>query len=1304
MTDGMDQIRSRLSALQARLAGILKSRSEAANKHAAFAKTAETELAAATDRITQDLSGRLEAGRTAAQAQRAQLESHWNKRSASLKKSAMRKRGQLEEQMKTRRAGLLDRRKQLQSEMIVSHERKLLANEDKHNRNNEFLEDLVERTEDLKRRVDAFARDRATRLESKGMGAYADAPQDESLESAEKLSARLDAVEETLKKSQRLGPIIPLMAGDGIVLLLGAAAWFYFFKVQNPPLVGTGYHVLIGLATLVVMVIVHVLLGSSREKVKEAGTSMYQELLETAAGIQREKGRERERSLSDVANLGVERMQLEQEEENTFKKALAEFDEPINEAIAKLQERREQLLDRIVGRRNAALHRLDFETNSAAEKLRAESDASHSKLKEQHAAKSAAEQRDYNTTLEQLASAWTAELAQFKDFVEEVNRPFREMQASINSSSIENLKLPDKFPGNVPVAAMKLDLTEVLPRGDATGAFSLAGVGQIDLPILLSYPLRGSMLIRAGNDRRNDALQLTFITLLNLLRSFPPAKAKLTIIDPIGLGQSFAGLMHLADYDESLVNGRIWSDGAHIERKLTELTEHMEKVIQKYLRNRYTTIYEYNQEAGQMAEPYRFIVIGDFPAGFSELALERLASIIKSGVRCGVYTILIHAAGQKLPPQIEMEALRANGPAIVEYGTGLSVEEEILNHGRLNLKDAPTSVQIDKLVNAIGKQCRDAARVQVPFEVVMPGTEKEFWSLNTDSIVRVPLGKSGADRLQYMELGKGTQQHALIAGKTGSGKSNLFHVIVTNAASWYSPRELEFYLIDFKKGVEFKTYGTHRLRHARVVAIESDREFAISVLRRLDGELTRRGEAFRKVRVQDFGSFRKASPDTVMPRTLLLIDEFQEFFTDDDSVAQEAALLLDRIVRQGRAFGIHVVLGSQTLGGTYTLSKATLGQVVVRIALACNEADSYLVLSDDNAAAAALTRPGEAIYNDQAGAVEGNNPFQAVYLPKEVQDKHLSILQRRAVEAGLEAVEPLVVFEGNSLADIRNNMLLRTAALSAARPTGSTPRIWIGEPNAIKGPCEVEFGKQAGANLVVVGSRGDADIAMACAAILSLAAAHSPKDIKIKILDGTRPDAPARERLLSLVKALPHDIEVCDYRRTGDLITELNTTMKSRQDQSAVADDHIFFFVLGLEKFRMLRMEDEFSFSSGSDAASPSKGFTDLLTEGPNTGIHSIIWVDTLGNLNRSLSRKMLREFEMRVLFQMSESDSSELIDSPAANKLGMYNALSFSAQSGQIEKLRPYATPDNEIIGEFSRIITARDAREAKKAEKAVE
>ena len=102
---------------------------------------------------------------------------------------------------------------------------------------------------------------------------------------------------------------------------------------------------------------------------------------------------------------------------------------------------------------------------------------------------------------------------------------------------------------------------------------------------------------------------------------------------------------------------------------------------------------------------------------------------------------------------------------------------------------------------------------------------------------------------------------------------------------------------------------------------------------------------------------------------LLIVDEFQELFVEDDKLgARRRRCLLDRLVRQGRAFGIHVLLGTQTLAGAYSIARSTLGQMAVRVALECSEADAHLILSDErNTAARFLSRPGEAIYNDQNG-------------------------------------------------------------------------------------------------------------------------------------------------------------------------------------------------------------------------------------------------------------------------------------------------------------------------------------------------
>ena len=201
----------------------------------------------------------------------------------------------------------------------------------------------------------------------------------------------------------------------------------------------------------------------------------------------------------------------------------------------------------------------------------------------------------------------------------------------------------------------------------------------------------------------------------------------------------------------------------------------------------------------------------------------------------------------------------------------------------------------------------------MPFDFISPAPGA-YWTRDSRSGIDVPLGKAGATKRQHFTLGHGTSQHVLIAGRTGSGKSTMMHALITNLALNYSPDEIELYLIDFKKGVEFKVYATYEFPHASVVAIESEREFGISVLERLDAELSLRADRFRQAGVQDVAGYRKRSRHTLCStRILLIVDEFQEFFSEEDKLAQEAAQWLDRLVRQGRAFGIHIILGSQSL-------------------------------------------------------------------------------------------------------------------------------------------------------------------------------------------------------------------------------------------------------------------------------------------------------------------------------------------------------------------------------------------------------
>ena len=395
-------------------------------------------------------------------------------------------------------------------------------------------------------------------------------------------------------------------------------------------------------------------------------------------------------------------------------------------------------------------------------------------------------------------------------------------------------------------------------------------------------------------------------------------------------------------------------------------------------------------------------------------------------------------------------------------------------------------------MHIVGEKARDANRVEVPFEFIAPPREA-YWTSDSRNGVDVPLGRAGATKLQSLALGKGTSQHVLIAGKTGSGKSTLLHALITNAALRYSPDEVELYLIDFKKGVEFKVYAALELPHAKVIAVESEREFGLSVLQRLDVELKRRGDLYRDVGVQDLEGFRDARPETPMPRILFIVDEFQEFFVEDDKISQEVSLLLDRLVRQGRAFGIHVNLGSQTLGGAYSLARATLGQMAVRIALQCSEADAHLILSEDNTAARLLTRPGEAIYNDANGMIEGNNLFQVVWLSDEKREEYLRQILDLAHAQHRPPASP-IVFEGNLPAIATKNPLLNPLLESPEWP--EPPRFeqaWLGDAIAIKDPTAAVFRPQSGSNLLMVGQNDEAALAMLLMSGLSIAAQHPPR-------------------------------------------------------------------------------------------------------------------------------------------------------------------------------------------------------------------
>jgi len=1011
------------------------------------------------------------------------------------------------------------------------------------------------------------------------------------------------------------------------------------------------------------------------------------------------------------SRLDQEHLALGLRRNQALEKLNATRESKLRENRERLQARRQELEAARDSRQDDSTRRFEIERrelHEACESRLAELD--QRAQSEQQASREA-----FDRGWHRLVTRWHAGLAEVAASVDAMNAYCSERFPAWDAVDWQSWSPPDPHLTALRFGEFRVSL-EMFEQGIPESPELRPSRTEFQLPALISFTTRPSLLYEAWGDGREAASTSMQDVMLRLLTSLPAGKTRFTIIDPIGRGQNFSAFMHLADFEERLVSHRIWTESQHIDQRLADLTEHMEDVIQTYLRNEFATIDEYNRHAGEVAEPFHVLVVANFPAGFSDEAASRLLSVVRGGARCGVYSLIGVDTKLELPRNFDLADLESYASSLQWNGTRFCWLDEDVKDLPLTLDQPPDQARFTEIVRVAGRRAVEANRVEVPFSTVAVA-EDRWWTADSRAGIDVPLGRAGATKLQHLQLGSGTSQHVLISGKTGSGKSTLLHALITNAAIRYSPDELQFFLIDFKKGVEFKAYASLKLPHARVVAIESEREFGMSVLQRLDDELRVRGDLFRKHGVQDIRNFRDANPDLTLPRLLLVIDEFQEFFVVDDRLAQDAALLLDRLVRQGRAFGIHVLLGSQTLAGAYSLARSTIGQMAVRIALQCSEADSHLILSEDNTAARLLNRPGEAIYNDANGLFEGNHPFQVVWLPPREQEQYLNRLALLADQRQVQ-IEPAIVFEGSAPGDPQENEPLRKALAADHPKSPLAPTAWLGAAAAIKDPTSALLRRQSGSHLLVVGQQEGAALGLLATSLIGLAATtaggwhngngngsddapaaedsqaeDSQAEVRVAgdslrsnqgvpcfyIFDGSRSEAPEAEFWRRLAANLPLDIRMVTPRDVAPSVAEIAAEVDRRVDTSDDTAPPIFVLVYHLARFRDLRRrEDDFSFSSGGDGDDfgADKQFATILREGPAHGVHALIWSDTYNSLTRAFDRLTLRELDCRVLFQMSANDSSNLMDSPAASRLGVHRAILFSEEQGTQEKFRPYGPP----------------------------
>ena len=233
--------------------------------------------------------------------------------------------------------------------------------------------------------------------------------------------------------------------------------------------------------------------------------------------------------------------------------------------------------------------------------------------------------------------------------------------------------------------------------------------------------------------------------------------------------------------------------------------------------------------------------------------------------------------------------------------------------------------------------------------------------------VRIGMSPSGPVELDLVSDGP----HALVAGCTGSGKSEALIGWLASIAHCYSPDKVRFVLIDYKGGSTFARL--QGLPHTHALLTDLDPGATTRALEGIAAELQRREEQLSALSFPDLASWERAHSDApasvprAPARLVVAIDEFRVLAqTHPDSMD-----ILLRLAAQGRSLGLHLIAATQRPSGA--VSAQMRANMDIRLALRCvSAADSTDILGD--ARAASLPRiPGRAV-------LDGTGTIQLAYM------------------------------------------------------------------------------------------------------------------------------------------------------------------------------------------------------------------------------------------------------------------------------------------------------------------------------------
>ena len=525
------------------------------------------------------------------------------------------------------------------------------------------------------------------------------------------------------------------------------------------------------------------------------------------------------------------------------------------------------------------------------------------------------------------------------------------------------------------------------------------------------------------------------------------------------------------------------------------------------------------------------------------------------------------------------------------------------------------------------KNASNTSVVSIPFSEIEDVNHN--WQDSTKDGITFSLGRSGLDVIR-LRLGDEKKQlhNMLVTGAAGKGKSNLLEVIIHSVCTRYSPNEIELYLLDFKDGLTFKPYSETMdgscLPHAKVLGIESERDIGLAVLKHIEHIREERANIYKEAGdCKDITAYRNNNPDARMPRILLIIDEYQKLFEKADHIGLEAAEILENIVRQGRACGIHVILASQTISGAAALLGRTnniYSQFPIRIALQNSLTESYATFVQGNDGAAKLRVRGEAILNQNYGEISSNQRFTVAYAEPDA----LKILRKGWYQQIRKDYQPPIVFRKDEAFHISSLLESIKSWRRSVVQHQADPMIPCGVAVSVeREQVSIRMTNDAGRNIAIIGSGDDSQstavlsndaIGMIQAIGTSLALQHVDGNVRFSLINGIDKamfDRNGMTDWLSLMERLGFYVEIIEKDSASEFFYNI---AKDVTDPNYRGEEAHYILCLALDRCSTLSLSSHASKDGTSNtffAPVSEKGiesFQKVLQYGSPQGTHIISW------------------------------------------------------------------------------------------------